>query len=81
MGSCRYLIIYDRMLVTLYDIYETMKRARNVAAPANAQIFDVKTPCKTTGKCFDRKSLDTICLQFPDYKVFTSYRKNARYSC
>ena len=52
------------MLVTLYDIYETMKRARNVAAPANAQIFDVKTPCKTTGKCFDRKSLDTICYNF-----------------
>ena len=41
-----------------------MKRARNVAAPANAQRFEMKTPCKTTGKCFDCKSQDTICCQF-----------------
>ena len=46
------------------DIDEAMKRARNVAAPANAQRFDVKTPCKTTGKCFDCKSPDTICCNF-----------------
>ena len=41
-----------------------MKRARNIAAPTNAQNFDVKTPCKTTGKCFDCKSPDTLCCQF-----------------
>ena len=41
-----------------------MNRARNVAAPANAQRFEVKTPCKTAGKCFDCKSPDTICCQF-----------------
>lgn len=46
------------------DIDEAMKRARNVAAPANAQRFDVKTPCKSTGKCFDCKSRDTICCNF-----------------
>lgn len=34
------------------DLDDAMKRARNVAAPANAQRFDVKTPCKETGKCF-----------------------------
>ena len=45
------------------DLDEAMKRARNVAAPANAQRFDVKTPCKETGKCFDCKSPDTICCQ------------------
>ena len=43
------------------DLDEAMKRARNVAAPANAQRFDIKTPCKETGKCFDCKSPDTIC--------------------
>ena len=43
------------------DLDEAMKRARNVAAPANAQRFDVKTPCKVTGKCADCKSPDTIC--------------------
>ena len=46
------------------DLDAAMKRARNVAAPANAQRFEVKTPCKTTGKCFDCKSPDTICCQF-----------------
>ena len=46
------------------DLDAAMKRARNVAAPANAQRFEMKTPCKTTGKCFDCKSPDTICCQF-----------------
>ncbi len=46
------------------DLDAAMKRARNVAAPANAQRFEVKTPCKETGKCFDCKSPDTICCQF-----------------
>lgn len=45
------------------DLDEAIKRARNVAAPANAQRFDVKTPCKVTGKCADCKSPDTICCQ------------------
>lgn len=46
------------------DLDGAMKRARNVAAPTNAQRFDVDTPCKKTGKCFDCKSPDTICCQF-----------------
>ncbi len=46
------------------DLDGAMKRARNVAAVANAQRFDVHTPCKETGKCFDCKSPDTICCQF-----------------
>ena len=46
------------------DLDSAMKRARNVAAPMNAQRFNIKTPCKETGKCFDCKSPDTICCQF-----------------
>lgn len=46
------------------DIDDAMKRARNIAAPCNAQRFDIKTPCKETGKCFNCKSPDTICCQF-----------------
>ena len=46
------------------DFDSALKRARNVAAPANAQRFDIKTPCKETGKCMDCKSPDTICCQF-----------------
>ena len=46
------------------DLDSAMKRARNIAAPANAQRFDIKPPCKLTGKCTDCKSQDTICCQF-----------------
>ena len=46
------------------DLDSAMKRARNVAAPANAQRFGLSTPCSSTGKCFDCKSPDTICCQF-----------------
>ena len=46
------------------DLDSAMKRARNIAAPINAQRFDIQTPCKKTGKCFDCKSMDTICCQF-----------------
>ena len=46
------------------DLDGAMKRARNVAAPINAQRFEINTPCKKTGKCMDCKSSDTICCQF-----------------
>lgn len=46
------------------DLDTAMKRARNVAATTNAQRFDINTPCKKTGKCFDCRSMDTICCQF-----------------
>ncbi len=46
------------------DIDGAMKRARNVAAPINAQRFGLSTPCSKTGSCFNCKSPDTICCQF-----------------
>ena len=46
------------------DLDGAMKRARNVAAPINAQRFDINTPCNKTGKCMNCKSPDTICCQF-----------------
>ena len=46
------------------DVDSAMKRARNVAAPINAQRFGLDTPCSTTGSCMDCKSPDTICCQF-----------------
>ena len=46
------------------DPDSAMKRARNVAAPVNAQRFGLSTPCVKTGKCMDCKSPDTICCQF-----------------
>ena len=45
------------------DVDSAMKRARNVAAPINAQRFGLSTPCTKTGACMDCKSPDTICCQ------------------
>lgn len=46
------------------DIDAAVKRARNVAAPINAQRFGLSTPCSKTGSCMNCKSPDTICCQF-----------------
>ncbi len=46
------------------DPDSAMKRARNIAAPVNAQRFGLSTPCAETGSCMDCKSPDTICCQF-----------------
>lgn len=46
------------------DVDTAMKRARNVAAPINAQRFGLNTPCAKTGSCMNCKSPDTICCQF-----------------
>ena len=45
------------------DVDSAMKRARNVAAPTNAQRFGLSTPCSKTGSCMNCKSPDTICCQ------------------
>jgi len=55
------------------DLDGAMKRARNVAAPINAQRFGLSTPCAKTGSCMDCKSPDTICCQF----LITRYSKHA----
>ena len=55
------------------DVDSAMKRARNVAAPINAQRFNINTPCKLTGACMDCKSMDTICCQF----LITRFSKHA----
>ena len=55
------------------DIDGAMKRARNVAAPTNAQRFEINTPCKKTGSCANCKSPDTICCQF----LVTRYSRHA----
>lgn len=42
---------------------DALSRARNEAAPINAQRFPIETPCKKNGMCFDCKSPQTICCQ------------------
>ena len=42
---------------------DALHRARNEAAPINAQRFGIDTPCSKNGSCFDCKSSDCICCQ------------------
>lgn len=55
------------MIVGMNKIVKTPEdawaRARNLAAPVNAQRFDIQTPCKKTGSCMNCKSPDSICCQ------------------
>lgn len=45
------------------DLDGAMHRAREVAAPMNAQRFPLKTPCVANGLCGDCKGPDSICAQ------------------
>ena len=42
---------------------DALSRARNEAAPVNAQRFGIETPCAKNGSCFDCKSPQCICCQ------------------
>ena len=50
---------------------DAMSRAKNEAAPINAQRFGVNTPCIKNGSCFDCKSPECICCQI----LITRYSK------
>ena len=68
----RKVIIIAGMNKVCDDVDGAMKRARNVAAPINAQRFGLDTPCSRTGACMNCKSPDTICCQF----LITRYSKH-----
>ncbi len=59
-GPKKVLFIVSMNKITK-DLDSAVKRARNIAAPANAQRFDIKTPCKEAGTCMNCKSADCIC--------------------
>lgn len=42
---------------------DAMNRAKNEAAPINAQRFGIDTPCVKNGSCFDCKKPECICCQ------------------
>ena len=55
-----YLVVGRNKLADTYD--EALWRARNIAAPKNAQRLQTKTPCAVKGdRCYDCKSPDRIC--------------------
>lgn len=57
----RQVVVVAGMNKVLGTLDGAVARARNVAAPANAQRFGVKTPCGLTGQCGDCTSPDCIC--------------------
>lgn len=55
-----YLVIGRNKLAATYD--EALWRARNIAAPKNAQRLNRKTPCAVKGDhCYNCQSPDRIC--------------------
>ena len=55
-----YFLVGRNKLAPTYD--EALWRARNIAAPKNAQRLQKKTPCAVKGdRCYNCKSPDRIC--------------------
>lgn len=55
-----YFVVGRNKLAPTYE--EALWRARNIAAPKNAQRLQRKTPCAAKGdKCYDCKSPERIC--------------------
>ena len=59
----RQVIVVAGMNKVSGDLDSAMSRARHIAAPANVQRFDVKTPCSVTGQCANCTSPDCCCSQ------------------
>lgn len=55
------------LIVSMNKVVKTeadaMSRAKNEAAPINAQRFGIDTPCVKNGSCFDCKKPECICCQ------------------
>ena len=59
----RRVIVVAGMNKVVGTLDDAIARARHIAAPANLQRFDVKTPCNTTGCCADCVSPQCSCAQ------------------
>ena len=57
------VIVVAGMNKVAADLDGAIARARHIAAPANVQRFDVKTPCAVTGQCGNCTSPDCCCAQ------------------
>lgn len=63
------VIIIAGMNKVVQDMDAAYDRVRGYAAPANAQRFDLDTPCKKIGECADCLSASTICAQFVQTRI------------
>ncbi|MDD5823374.1 MAG: lactate utilization protein [Firmicutes bacterium] len=55
------VIVVAGMNKVVADMDAAYSRVRHYVAPANAQRFDISTPCSVTGICADCTSPDCIC--------------------
>ncbi len=55
------VIVIAGMNKLVPTVMDAAARARNEAAPVNAQRFNINTPCKVDGMCHDCNSPDCIC--------------------
>ena len=63
------VIVIAGMNKVVQDMDAAYSRVRGFAAPANAQRFDLDTPCKKIGECADCLSGSTICAQFVQTRI------------
>ena len=63
------VIIIAGMNKVVQNMDAAYNRVRGYAAPANAQRFDIDTPCKKIGECADCLSASTICAQFVQTRI------------
>ena len=63
------VIIIAGMNKVVQNMDAAYDRVRGYAAPANAQRFDIDTPCKKIGECADCLSSSTICAQFVTTRI------------
>ena len=63
------VIIIAGMNKVVQNMDAAYSRVRGYAAPANAQRFDIDTPCKKIGECADCLSGSTICAQFVQTRI------------
>lgn len=63
------IIVIAGMNKVVQNMEAAYSRVRGYAAPANAQRFDLDTPCKKIGECADCLSGSTICAQFVTTRI------------
>ncbi|ONI45291.1 hypothetical protein AN640_04695 [Candidatus Epulonipiscium fishelsonii] len=63
------VIVVASMNKVVKTLDDAISRAKNVAAPTNAQRFNIKTPCKSTGTCSNCLSTDSICASFVNTRI------------
>ena len=68
----KHVIVVAGMNKIVNDVDAGITRIRNIAAPANAARFGIKTPCANMGHCGDCHATDCMCSQM----VITRHSKD-----